>query len=224
VRALAGVLLACWLTTAGSCQQGEPSISSMATVTLTYDNPNLAPSHYTLTIHENGSGEYASSDGIAKGAAAGKAKDFRQEVSITEPLLGQIFTTARANKRFAITCEMAKGDKVAFQGHKTLSYEGPDGKGSCTYNYSQNKQIQKLGEDLQAVSSTLEAGYRLSMEHQHDRLSLDAELGWLTQSVKDGRSIEVQNIHAVLEEIAADPGVLNRARQRATTLAQEKQR
>ncbi len=196
----------------------------MATVTLTYDNPNLAPSHYTLAIRENGSGDYASSDGIAKGPTAGKAKDFHQEISITEPLLGEIFATARANKHFGIQCETAKGDRVAFQGHKTLSYDGPDGKGSCTYNYSQNKQIQKLGEDLQSVSSTLEAGYRLAMEHQHDRLSLDAELGWLQQSVKDGRSIEIQNIHAVLEEIAADPGVLNRARQRATALAQLKPR
>jgi hypothetical protein len=224
VRALPAVLLACLLTTAGISQQSGPSVSSQATVTLTYDNPNLAPNHYTLMIRENGSGEYASSDGTSKSPAAGKAKDYHQEVSITQPLLGQIFATARANKYFAIQCEMAKGDRVAFQGHKTLSYEGADGKGSCTYNYSQNKQIQKLGEDLQSVSSTLEAGYRLAMEHQHDRLSLDAELGWLQQSVKDGRAIELQNIHTVLEEIAADPGVLNRARQRATALAQWKPR
>jgi hypothetical protein len=224
MRVLVGILVAGMLLTAGMSQQADPAVSQMAVVTLAYENTALVPSHYQLTIREDGNGSYESSDGIATGPAAGQGKPFQQQISITPPLLANIFSTARSQKFFAIPCENTRNGRIAFQGNKTLTYDGPDGKGSCTFNYSQNKQIQQVGEDLQSVASTLEAGHRLALQHQHDRLSLDAELGWLLQSVKDGHSIEVQNIRAILDEIAADPSVLNRARQRATLLASGKTR
>jgi hypothetical protein len=224
MRVLAGILVAGLLLTPGIPQQADPVASTVSVVTFAYENAALVPSQYRLTIREDGSGSYESSDGIAIGPDAGQGKPFLQAISVTQPLLANIFATARSQKFFAIRCEISKNEKIAFQGSKTLTYDGPDGKGSCIFNYSQNKQIQQIGEDLQSIASTIEAGHRLALQHQHDRLSLDAELGWLLQSVKDGHSIEIHNIRAILDEIAADPGVMNRARQRATLLASGKTR
>ena len=73
--------------------------------------------------------------------------------------------------------------KVAFQGWKTLTYTGPAGQGSCTFNYSRDKEIQALG-DPSAVAQTILEGARLEMLLQHDRLGLDKEMEYLTEAVR----------------------------------------
>ena len=138
-------------------------------------------------------------------------------MQLSRPVVGQIFSTARAQKFFAIKCEDGK-DKVAFQGTKQLSYQGPDGSGSCTYNWSKSGAIEKLTTIFESIAFTLEEGRRLEVEHKHDRLALDAELGDLLTAVKEGRALEVQSIQPVLQEIAEDDSVLERARMRAKKL------
>ena len=219
MRATFAVFLACVFTTVASPQPSPQAASPISVVTFNYENDKLLPSHYCLVIRENGTGTYESRDGIATGAVAGQGQPFQQEISVSTPLLQTIFSTAHQHKFFALSCEANNGGKIAFQGKKTLAYEGPDGSGSCDFNFSKIKQIQQVNDSLQSIASTLEAGHRLAVEHQHDRLSLDAELGSLEESVAEGHSLELQNIRPVLEEIASDPAVLNRARQRAAILA-----
>ena len=81
---------------------------------------------------------------------------------------------------------------------KQLSYQGPDGNGSCTYNWSKSGAIEKLTTIFESIAFTLEEGRRLAIEHKHDRLALDQELGVLLDAVKDGRALEVQCIQPVL--------------------------
>jgi hypothetical protein len=76
----------------------------------------------------------------------------------------------------------------------------------------------KLSDDLIAVAYALEVGRRLAVEHEHDRLSLDAELEELDDAVKGGRAQQIQNIAPQLETIASDEQVLSRARARARQL------
>lgn len=217
MRTLTGIVVAYMLCVASFAQEAGTSGAGSAIVTFHYKNDRLAPSDYQLKVHEDGSGTYDSSDG----AVVGESKPYEQEITISQPLLDSVFSIAREEKFFTIPCE-ANGIRVAYQGEKTLSYNGPDGHGSCTFNYSKNKQIQRLNDNLQGVSSTIEAGHRLVLAWQHDKLSLDAELGTLLEGVKDGRLIDLQNIRPLLLEIAADPTVLNRARQRAGLLASGK--
>ena len=138
-------------------------------------------------------------------------------MQLSKPVVEQIFSTARAEKFFAIRCEDGK-DKIAYQGTKQLSYQGPDGSGSCTYNWSKSAAIAKLTALFESIAFTLEEGRRLAVEHKHDRLALDAELGELLTAVKEGRALEVQSIQPVLQEIAEDEAVLDRARKRAKKL------
>jgi hypothetical protein len=76
----------------------------------------------------------------------------------------------------------------------------------------------KVSDDLIAVAFTLEEGRRLIVEHEHSRLSLDAELEELQDAAKSGRAQQIQNIAPQLEAIAADEKVMERARNRARQL------
>jgi len=108
--------------------------------------------------------------------------------------------------------------KVAFQGWKTFTYTGPLGQGSCTFNYSNDKDMQALGDSIVGVSQTIFEGARLEMLLQHDRLGLDAEMEFLAEAVADGRAQQIYAIREILERLAQDDGVLERVRKRAKAL------
>ena len=192
-----------------------------AQVRFDYENKQLQPAKYSFVIDESGAGHFHSEPGDPPPAdtpsyqALAEALD--RPVQLSKPVVDQIFSTARVEKFFAIHCEDGK-DKIAFQGTKQLSYQGPEGSGSCTYNWSKSAGIEKLTTLFESIAFTLEEGRRLAVEHKHDRLALDAELGNLLTAVKDGRALEVQSIQPVLEEIAEDEAVMDRARQRAKKL------
>ena len=87
---------------------------------------------------------------------------------------GHVFDVAKRNNWFNSSCE--SHIKVAFQGWKTFSYTGPEGHGSCTFNYSKDREIQQMGDSLQAVAQTIVEGARLQILLQHDPLGLDQEM------------------------------------------------
>ena len=90
--------------------------------------------------------------------------------------------------------------------------------GECTFNWSRDQQLNQLADSLMAVAFTIHEGSRLAIEHVHSRLSLDAELEQLQDAAKDHRALEIENIAPELQSIAADPAVMNRARNRARAL------
>ncbi len=192
-----------------------------AQVGFTYENKQLQPAKYAFLIDESGAGHFHSQPGEPPPADSASyqtlAEAENRPLQLSRPVVEQIFSTARSQKFFAIKCEDGK-DKVAFQGLKQLSYQGPDGNGSCTYNWSKSGAIEKLTTIFESIAFTLEEGRRLAIEHKHDRLALDQELGVLLDAVKDGRALEVQCIQPVLQEIAEDDAVLERARLRAKKL------
>jgi len=186
-----------------------------------YENEQLQPAKYSLVIHKSGAGEYHSEPAATPPPDTASyhpmANALDRSVQISKPVLEQIFLTAREQKFFAIPCEDTK-DKVAFQGTKQLSYQGPDGVGSCSYNWSKLLAIQKLTAIFESIAFTLEEGRRLEVEQKHDRLAVDAELGVLVDAVKDGRAIELQNIQETLQAIIGDEAIMERARARAQKL------
>ena len=198
----------------GVAQQTNP-----AHIRFTFENPKLQPASYVIDINEDGSGHFHSEAGSAdssdpEGIAA---QAVNMDIKIDEPLLSELFKTARSHSYFAVACESAKS-KVAFTGKKALQYTGPDGNGSCTFNWSRDQQIMKMADDLIAVAFTVEEGRRLAVEHEHDRLGLDAELEELQEAVKGNRAQQIQNIAPQLEAIASDEKVMERARLRARQL------
>jgi hypothetical protein len=212
---------------AGSRAQAVPSADgglpakNGAQVGFQYENPQLQPAQYIFMIAEDGSGHFHSEPGKTppKDSASYHplADALDRPVQLSAPVVGQIFSTARSQKFFATPCEDQK-NKVAFEGIKRLSYNGPDGHGSCSYNWSKFAPIQKLTDIFESIAFTLEEGRRLEVERKHDRLALDAELGDLLDAAKNGRAIELQNIKPILQEIIDDDSLLARARSRAQKL------
>ena len=196
-----------------------PAGNNIARLSFGFENPALSPSNYTIELSEGGTGHYRSDPGTSQApdAQGGMPQPFDQEIKVSAALRGQWFATARSHHFFAMACE-STAHHVAFTGHKTVAYNGPDGKGACTYNYSQDAQLMKLAYSLAALSFTLEEGRKLRLEYLHDRLSLDAELETLAAAVQRGYAVELENIAPELKSIAGDPAVMQRARARATAL------
>jgi hypothetical protein len=188
------------------------------TVTMDYSNPGLSPAHWVLTISPSGSGHFRSERGnVPPGPATGvEAGDVDRDITVSADFAARTFAVAREEQFFNIGCESHM--KVAFQGSRTLSYDGADGKGSCTYNFSKLKEIQALGESLVAVGGSIIEGARLDALLQHDRLGLDKEMEYLAEAAGDGRVQQIGTIREILQRLADDPQVMDRVRKRARVL------
>ncbi|MFP5207836.1 MAG: hypothetical protein ACLGRW_00950 [Acidobacteriota bacterium] len=197
--------------------QGGPAAS--AVFQADFSNPGISPSQWTLTLHPDGSGHFHS---VMKPDPAGVEQqhmvvpDQDENIQVSPAYAQHVFQVAERHHFFNQQCESHLN--VAFQGWKTFSYSGPDGKGSCKFNYSKDREIQALENSLEAVVQTLLEGARLEMLLEHDRLGLDREMRYLTNAVKEGRAQQIGAIRSILERLANDPEVLDRVRKGATDL------
>ena len=214
-KVLSGLVLLCL----GGAWVAIAQQAGMAHIRFTFENSQLQPASYVMDINEDGTGHFNSQPGNATAIdTQGVAPQaVTTDIKIEEPLRSLLFKTARSHNYFNVACESAK-NKVAFTGKKVLQYSGPDGNGSCTFNWSHDQQLMKAADDLVAVAFTLEEGRRLTVEHEHNRLGLDEELEALQDAVKGGRAQQIQNIAPQLQAIASDEKVLERARLRARQL------
>ena len=183
-----------------------------------YSNPGLVPAHWILTIHPDGSGHFRSERGNAPmDASAGfQAANVDRDIQVSAEFAGRVFDTVHQHKNLNLDCESHM--KVAFQGWKKLTYIGPDGTGSCTFNYSKDKEMESLGGSLVAVAEAIVEGARLEILLQHDRLGLDKEMEYLMEASGDGRVQQICAIRGILQRLADDPEVMERVRKRARVL------
>jgi len=183
-----------------------------------FSNPGLSSSHWTLTLHLDGSGHFRSQRKNAPVVTLQEmdAPDVDRDIQLSPEFAQRVFHTAQQHKWFGVECESHL--RVAFQGWKKISYSGPEGHGACEFNYSKDKEIQALGDSLVGVAETLREGARLEMLLQHDRLGLDKEMEYIVEASKDGRLRQVCTISGILERLAGDEEVLDRVRRRARFL------
>jgi hypothetical protein len=202
----------------GETVSADPAMTTGATVTAEFTNPALNPSAWELTIHPDGKAHFHSQAGQL---ASGNSPQIQlpgvdRDVRLSGDFAGRIFRIAGRHNWFNQDCD--SHIKVAFQGWKKLSYSGPNGSGSCKFNYSKDKEIQELGDDLLAVAETILEGEKLEMLLVHDRLGLDQEISYLSQAVQGGQAQQVCAIREVLEKLAGDDQVLERVRKQARVL------
>jgi hypothetical protein len=183
-----------------------------------FTDAQLIPSHWKLVLHPDGSGYFDAEGGKPSGQDANQilAGEVHRPVQLSAAFTEQVFSIARQRKLFAFPCESHM--KVAFQGIKHLSYSGPEGSGSCEYNYSKDKEIEQLGNSLLAVEYTILSGAKMEKLLQHDRLGLDRELDLLMGAAHEGNAAEMGTIGDTLTRIASDEQILERARRKARQL------
>jgi hypothetical protein len=171
--------------------------------------------HWSIEIGADRSGRY---DQFAEGA---KPTD-----ETRHPLHISAATEERLRSGYkavvAASCE-TKMKHLAQTGAKHIAYasSGSDSVASCTFNYSDDKGLMDAAAAFQAIAETMQTGDNLAHSHRYDRLSLDAQLESLVGEVKDGRAIEIKNIAPVLQSIADDERVIDRARRKAARLLQD---
>jgi hypothetical protein len=187
-------------------------------VVVDFSSPAMAPSHWIITLHRDGSGHFHSdrSDPPPSEAKELDVPVVDRDIQVSAAFADRVFQVAQQNHWFNVDCDSRM--KVAFQGWKKLSYSGPEAQGSCTFNYSKEKDIQALGDSFMGLAETMLEGARLEMLLQHDRLGLDKEMEFIVEASRDGRLREIGAIREILARVEGDPEVLDRVRKRARVL------
>jgi hypothetical protein len=211
-------------TVAPSVGQANPAGDTVGSseVSFQFERPGLPVPKYSIVVHEDGTGTYQAQIAPVSGSSAAMeisaaAQPVSQPIQISNPTTQMIFRTARSLDRFNIPCE-SKAKNIADTGKKTLSYKGPDGQGSCLYNYSENKSIAQLTDSFQAIAQTMDEGRKLQFLHRFDRLGLYSEMDVLSHEVEEKRVLELGNIAPALRSIVADEAVMQKVRERAAHL------
>jgi hypothetical protein len=199
-----------------------------AVVTFSLDFPTSEPEHYSIRVQSDGSGRYQSSGRLSTGSDATDSHDNDNGNDNENNSFDLDFTLA-AGTRQKIFQLAAKADyfqkdvdshhkSLAFTGKKTLGYKDAQRSGESTYNYSTNPAVQDLTILMQSLSSTLEFGRRLQYDHYYQKLALDEELKRMEELARTNQLIGVTAIQPILDQIIADPSVINVTRARAQRL------
>jgi hypothetical protein len=231
MRAVARIVLGVALVVCPAsafAQTAEPpttaSAKTQTEVSFQFDRTGLPVPRFTLRLREDGTGSYQA-DQVEVAATATSmrgqaAQHIDRPVNLSSGTVAKIFKGARALNHFNIECA-SKAKNIADTGKKTLSYAGPDGSGSCAYNYSENKSVDTLTNTFLGIAYTMDEGRRLEFLHRYDRLGLDAEMTSLAQEAEAGRALELGTISPTLAAIVDDTAVIQRVRLRAQKMLEQ---
>jgi hypothetical protein len=186
-----------------------------AIVTFTLDFPASQPEHYAIRVPSDGPARYQSSGRLS--ADSDETDSFDFDFTIAADTRQKIFELAAKAGYFQKDVDSHhKG--IAFTGKKVLTYKDARRSGESTYNYSTNPAVQELTTLLQSLSATLECGHRLQYDRRYQKLALDEELKRMEALAHNNELVEVTAIQAILDQIVADPSVINVTRARAQRL------
>ena len=208
----------------GEAQSPPTEANTPATVTFQFDRMGVSVPRFTMVLREDGSGTYHAEEVERRSADQAlqqvNAKLIDRKMMLTTEMTAKIFRTARKLNRFTDFCG-TKVKNIADTGTKTLSYVGADGVGSCTYNFSDDKNVTLLTDLFYSIAYTMDIGRKLDFERRFDRLGLDAEMIALEQSAQDKNALELGTIASTLTTIAGDQDLIQRVRMRAAKLLEQ---
>lgn len=188
-----------------------------AVVEFSIDFPSSQPEHYSVRVQSDGSAHYESTGRLSDESDV--TESFDHDFKVSAETRQRIFDlAAKANYFQKDVDSHHKG--LAFTGKKILRYKDSQRSGEATYNYSANAAVQALTSLMQSLSSTLEFGHRLHYDHQYQKLALDEELRRMEELARANELVELSAIQQILNEIVADPSVMNVARARGQRLLQ----
>ena len=185
------------------------------TVTFTLDFPTSQPEHYSIRVQSDGSSHYESSGRLSPDSD--ETDSFDLDFRVSDETRQKIFDlAAKANYFRKDVDSHRKG--LASTGKKILSYKDDQRSGEATYNYSANPAVRALTSLMQSLSSTLEFGHRLQYDLRYQKLALEEELKRMEETAHSSGLPEIAAIEAILNQIVADPSVVNVSRARAQRL------
>ena len=185
------------------------------TVAFTLDFPGSQPGHYSVQVQSDGKARYESSGRPSSGSD--ESDNFDYEFTISPATREKIFSLSAKAGYFQKDLDSHRKN-MAFTGKKTLSYKDAQRSGESTYNYSPDVAVQELTNLFQGLSATLELGHRLEYSLRYQKLALAEDLKRTEESARLSPPVEIQAIAPILQQIIADPSVMNVTRARAQRL------
>ncbi len=182
-----------------------------AVVTFTLDFPGSEPSHYAISVSDDGRSTY---DSDGKLSPDSDGDPFHLDFSASAATRNKVFDLAKRANYFQGEIDSGK-KKLASTGVKRLSYKGSGRSTSATYNYSPQLAVQQITQLFQSLSSTLEYGRRLEYYHRYQKLALDQELKSMEDEANRNGLAEMAAVVSILQRIASDTSVINPVRARA---------
>lgn len=201
---------ALFFATPAHSQTETPSV-----VTFSLDFPTSQPERYSIRVQSDGSARYQSSGRLS--ADSDETDSFDFDFKISSELRQKIFELAAKAGYFQKDLD-SHHNGLAFTGKKTLAYKDARRSGESTYNYSSKPAVQDLTNLMQNLSATLEFGHRLQYDHRYQKLALDQELKRMEEISGANPLVEIAAIQPILDQIIADPSVMNVSRARAQRL------
>jgi hypothetical protein len=197
----------------------SPHEETTPSIDFTFNYPGVPVPRYTLTISQNAHGHYRGdqAEPATQSDQLSTPQSFDTAFAITPATTAKIFAFSSKLKHFDLTCA-SPAKNIASTGTKILRYTSPDTTTSCTYDYTENKDLQALTKILQAIAKTMDRGRHLDFLHRYDRLGLDQAVADLADDVSAGQALELTTIAPSLHSIADDPEVMQRVRTRAAAL------
>ncbi len=175
-----------------------------------YDRPGLPVPHWQIVIAPRGMAQYTGAP--TKGNDPGTVLFHISDAGRAR--LG----TMIAKSNGMSPCE-TKAKGIANMGMKTIEYTPATGAPvHCAFNYTDNKSLSEAATYLLALTDTLQTGLELERLHRYDRLGLDPVMSRLVDDVKEGHAVELTAIRPTLENLIADPALLDRVRTKAQQL------
>lgn len=186
--------------------------AAAATVKFKLDFPGANPSHYEISVSEDGHGSYVSNGQLRNDSEP--ADPVPLEFTLSNKVRDDIFGLSKKAHYFSGKVDSGRNN-IANTGAKTLEYKDAQHSGEATYNYSPVPAVQELTSIFQNLSTSLEFGRRLSYFHKYQKLALDEDLKRMQELQQDNSLGDIQAIAPVLNEIANDSTVMNVTRARA---------
>jgi hypothetical protein len=189
-------------------------------ISFDYTRPGLPTPKFTLTLSADGTGTYTGQE-VPTPSPYSKVpsapRPFDRTLTLSEATAKKIFDLAAATP-FSDSLCASKAKNIADTGTKIVTYTSAGARRSCTYNYTEQKDVAALTTIFLNLAETMDEGRRLEFMHRFDRLGLDAELISFTRELDEGRAMEPGTIATTLHSLADDSALLQRVRTRAAAL------
>jgi hypothetical protein len=169
---------------------------------------------YTIDVHADGKTRF---DGTPHADEINDSEPYSQDFVMSEANRLKLFVLAQKLNYF-------QGDfdshlkHIAQTGTKTLQFDSSQIKGSTTYNYSQNADVEELTRFFAAVAMTIDYGRKLAFQMRFDKLGMDKRMKELEDLQTSHGVEELEIIAPILRKIAGDPNLMNISRESARKL------
>ena len=212
--ALAAILL-CLLASSASAQPAAAPTAEQTSVWFNFVwDVGIPWQSYSFQVQADGKVHF---DGKPSPARGGDTDPVQQDLTISEANRQKIFEAARRLNYF-------QGDldshlkHIAQTGTKTLMYKSAQVRGSSTYNYSQNPDVQQLTQLFLGLASTLDFGRKLAWNYRFDKLGMNQTLTELQELQASHQVEELSVLEPILRKIANDPNLMHISRESAEHL------